>query len=110
MAWVTDKDGDRVGLGDLLGQYMTENRMHHFEGDSGLEKLEKLFTALGYAGHGFRWGSPIEAFLADNPGAIEAILTWVEDQDSDEWCVNIDCCLNAKDDDEEDEDDTAGDE
>jgi len=64
---------------DLMRRWRDQNRMHSVEGDSGLEKMETLFEAIGY-GHRLRWGDPVQAFLSDNPGACEAIMEWFEDQ------------------------------
>jgi hypothetical protein len=72
-------------LDEAVDAYCTKKRYFHFEGDSGCEKLENLLSDMGYEGHGLRWGTPIESFLSDNPGAMEALLTWVREQDISEW-------------------------
>jgi len=72
-------------MSELVEEYMEVNHMWHMEGESGLEKLEKFLKALGYKGNGFRWGTPIESFLCDNSGAIEAVINWVKEQNIPEW-------------------------
>lgn len=55
------------------------------EGEQGLVALEKLFSLLGYKKTHWRFGELIEVFLADNSGAIEAIVNWVGEQNVSEW-------------------------
>lgn len=92
-------------LSDILEQYLTENRFHHFEGDSGMDRMTKVCEDLGYPGHGFKYGTPIESFLSDNPGAMQAILDWVGEQNIPEWRENLESHLS-----EDDEDETSDDE
>lgn len=103
---------DDTDLGDLLEQFCVENRINRFEGDSGLENLERVFSALGYKPHGFRFGTLIEAFLSDNPGACDAIIEWIGDQNIREWREKLEAeveKLPGEDDDDED-DSESGDE
>ncbi len=76
---------------DLLQRWQRKNKMHCLEGDAGQEKMQKLVRVLGYDGHQFRFGEPLQQFLSDNPGAMEAILTWVEEQldDNQDWRANV---------------------
>ena len=90
-------------LGELIEVWQRQNRAHRFEGDGGLENLEKLFEALGYKRTGFRFGEVIEVFLSDNPGAVEAILEWIEEQNLTEWRENIESTLEVEEEDEEEE-------
>lgn len=62
---------------ELLDKYIDENDLYRNEGDRGMENLEKIVGVLGYTGTGFRFGNPIEQFLSDNPGAIEAIMQFI---------------------------------
>ena len=75
-------------------------RNHHLEGDGGCEILEELFETLGYRNTGFRFGSPIEHFLSDNPGAQEALVNWIIELELPEW---RDALVDALDEEEEDE-------
>ena len=72
-------------LRELIENFCDENQLYSFEGDSGLGRFEKLLTAIGYRPHGFKYGSLIEVFLADNPGAIEAIIEWMGERRCSEW-------------------------
>lgn len=61
---------------NMFEQYMEQ----HFERTDGVlavESLEQLAETLGY-GHSL--DHAINEFLADNPGAIEAVLQFVMDQ------------------------------
>ena len=82
---------------DDLVEKFTEDM--HFEGDSGCEELETLCSALGYEGHRFRFGSPLEEFLSDNPGAQAALVEWVSDRGVPDWRENLqkwhDCAKGA---------------
>jgi hypothetical protein len=68
-------DGD-----EILQRWKDGNNAHNFEGESGMKRFEKLCEALGYQETGFRFGTPIERFLSDNSGAIDAILDFLTDQ------------------------------
>ena len=78
-----------MDMSELLEEYQNINRLWHFEGDSGLGKFGEILKALGYREHGFKYGSVIEVFLSDNPGAIEAILNWIGEQNAPEWIEGI---------------------
>ncbi len=92
---------------DLIEKWRQKNKAYHFEGESGLEKLERLCKDLGYEGNNFRFGDPIQSFLADNYGATEAILEFiVEHVNKDpEWkeslAHSVDVDLDAIDEDDE---------
>lgn len=104
---------------DLVDLWMQQNKPHHLEGDSGLEKLEKLCEVLGYRNTGFRFGTPIEHFLSDNPGACEALVEFMAEwaDRNPEWKerlegaveVEPEACESCGDDLEEDESDLCGD-
>lgn len=68
---------EQMGGDELVECWKDKNKAWCFEGDAGLDKLTKLIEALGYEGHGFKYGSPIEAFLSDNPGAQDAIVDFI---------------------------------
>jgi hypothetical protein len=83
-------------LEDLIEEYKAVNHLYRFEGDTGVANLNKICKAIGYKGHQFKYGSPVESFLSDNPGAIEAILEWMCDQDIEEWRNEITTDLPEK--------------
>ena len=55
----------------LMDRYIDQNQLHCFEGDRGVRNLTKLVNDLGYPS--------LEEFLADNSGAIEAVIEFVTD-------------------------------
>lgn len=72
---------------DLVEVWCEQNKAYSFEGDSGLAKMEKLVGVLGYTGSGFKFGSPIEQFLSDNPGACSKIVEFISEwtERNEEW-------------------------
>jgi hypothetical protein len=67
-------------MDDLLNEYIEKNRMYHFDGESGLQSLNKLCDAIGYEETPYRYGSSLETFLGDNPGCIGAMIEWMNEQ------------------------------
>jgi hypothetical protein len=55
-----------------------DQRFNSIEGESGSRNLTDMFEAMGY-GQGWMRGRAMEEFFGDNPGAVEAILMWVEE-------------------------------
>jgi hypothetical protein len=76
---------------ELIELWRNKNRAFSLEGDRALEKLEGLFKLLGYQQNGFRFGSPVERFLSDNPRALEAILEFIGEwvDHTDDWRENL---------------------
>lgn len=83
---------------ELLEEYKEQEKMYSFEGERGVERLNKICAAIGYKETGFRYGSPLEEFLQDNSGAIEAILGWIEEngEGAEEWKENLETYLPEK--------------
>lgn len=73
----------------LLRDFCSQNKLYNFEGESGLGRFEQVIEAMGYKRDGFRFGDPIQKFLADNPGAITSIIEWIEDNSCEEWEENL---------------------
>jgi hypothetical protein len=92
-------------LSKLIQEFVDDNDLHPFEGDKGVENLNKVARAIGYEPHGFAYGSSLEVFLSDNPGACEAILHWMGEQNVQDWKDNIESELPEKDEQDDDEDD-----
>jgi len=92
-------------LPKLVDTFLDKNQLYHFEGDRGVGNLEKLLKEIGYKGHSFKYGTPVEAFLSDNPGAIEALIEWIKETNVKEW----EDALTSEDDEDEDEDDEEAD-
>jgi len=70
---------------DQLQAYLDANKFYHFEGDRGVERLETVLKDVCGYGH---WNT-LHNFLADNPGAIEAIVQWIGEQRVPEWKDNL---------------------
>jgi hypothetical protein len=64
-------------LSDYLEKYCDENRLHSFEGPSGMKKFQKITSVLGY--------KDFDAFMEDNPGAFEALITFIGQSRVPEW-------------------------
>ena len=69
-------------LDELIDNYIEDNKMWSFEGDSGVRKFTKLVRDVG----GYR---SIEEFLADNSGAIDSMVEWMKGLRVPEWEENL---------------------
>jgi len=94
-------------LKELLQEFIDHKRLR-FEGDTGVENLNKVAKAIGYKEHGFAYGSPLEVFLSDNPGACDAIIEWMGEQNVEEWEYSLESELSMPEREDEDEDDESG--
>lgn len=71
-----------------LEKWQNENKAHSTEGNRGVQNICKLARAIGYKdptyfgqlGRDCYIGDLIN-FFEDNPGAIQAVVEWVGDQD-----------------------------
>lgn len=79
-----------------LEKFKKENKIHFFEGSTGVKNLCRICNALGYkdpmyfgqfAPNG-SYGDLIN-FLEDNSGACDAIIEFIEEQNSEEWTENL---------------------
>lgn len=86
---------------DKIDTFIDENQMYTFEGERGVRNLEKLTKALGY---NEPFGSSLTQFLADNSGAIEAIIEWIKECRNEEWDENITAQIPDEEEDEDNED------
>lgn len=78
----------RIPTDELLDKYIERKKMYSLEGTRGVEKFEELCETLGYDRNGAYIGvNPILNFLADNSGAMEALMEWVGEwvERSPEW-------------------------
>jgi len=55
-----------------------------------------------------KYGSPLEVFLSDNPGACDAIIEWMGEQNVEEWEYSLESELSMPEREDEDEDDESG--
>jgi len=80
----------------IVDRYMEQERMYSLEGSRGVKHIAQLVNALGYSDLS-RYGQQpgghclgdIFAFLEDNSGACEALVTWIKKQKSPEWAESI---------------------
>jgi len=95
-------------LSELLDNFLAQKKIYRFEGPQGRENLITIVRALGYRSwnrYDTDQGRALEAFLEDNPGAIEAIVEWIKKQGSQEWIQMLTeqgCEATNEDGDEED--------
>jgi hypothetical protein len=73
------ENDDDKDFSELFQEYERQEGIHGFEGDRGLDDLNKVCEAIGYRGHDFKYGSSLEHFLSDNSGACEAIIEWLNE-------------------------------
>jgi hypothetical protein len=67
-------------------QWSDDNKAHNLEGSTGVKNLCRMVRALGYQdfqsfgafAHDGAYGD-LFTFLEDNPGAIQAMFDWVDD-------------------------------
>jgi len=90
-------DEESDDLSELLEEFCDKKRLYCFEGDRGIEKFEQIVSQLGYEPNGFKYGSLVEVFLADNPGAIQALVEWIGSINSPEWVESIKSALKQSD-------------
>lgn len=69
----SDSIFEQEDFDDILDHWQSQRpRRYHFEGESGVQNLEQLVKDIGY-------DNGIEEFLADNPGAMEALVNWISE-------------------------------
>ena len=81
---------------ELFDAYIDQNRMWHFEGHQGLHRLDKLVREVC----DYR---DLNLFLADNPGAVEAIVNWIRESNCPEWKENLEELVDIQTEEEEEE-------
>lgn len=78
---------------DLFEAYFDQHRIYSFEGPSGVRNLNRLTQDVcGY--------TDLEDFLEDNPGAIEAVIEWIQSQNNRDWEANVKSLITEEDDEE----------
>lgn len=85
------EETEELTLSDLLEKYMDQEKMYHLSGRKGVENLARVARVLGYKDpqyfgqfQGGAFGDLID-FFEDNPGALEAVVDWISEQDLPEW-------------------------
>ena len=96
---------------ELLDKWMDQESIHRLEGETGTRNLAKIARAIGYKDsmyfgqfQGGCYGDLLE-FFNDNPGAIQAVVEWIEEHEFPEWKENVKEQLNEDPEEEEEEDD-----
>lgn len=91
---------DQETMIDLLEEWQMEY-MPYSDGELGVEALNNLCKAIGYKGHSYAHGSPLECFFQDNSDAIYAVMNWIAEQDVPEWRDGIEADLPEREEEEE---------
>lgn len=92
-------------MDELVEAFVEHNRFYCMEGNQGVSRFAQVVSAIGYNHQSGDYGHPILNFLADNSGAIEKLMEWIGDQNSEEWKESIaETLLNDGYDDVPDED------
>lgn len=74
-------------LGEAVEALLDQEMIYHFEGERGVRQLETLVEALDIEYQDFNY------FLADNPGAQQAIVDWICDQNLSHWRTNVEAMI-----------------
>lgn len=98
---MTENDDDDKDFGELFQEYSRQEKIYGFEGDRGLDDLNKICNAIGYRENGFKYGSSLEVFLSDNPGACEAIIEWLNEINLPQFKEELITYLNEPEEDDE---------
>lgn len=88
---------------EVISEWMDQNEIRHMEGVSGVRSLEKLCEEIGYKDGAFLGANPILNFLADNSGAIEALVEFIQDAGVEEWKEELESYLEVEENEEEEE-------
>jgi len=88
---IEDELEEQAGFECLLSKFIEKKTICNWEGDRGVKNLTTVVEALGYQGHQFTYGTPVEEFLSENPGAIESIISWIEENGEgvQDWKDNV---------------------
>ena len=80
----------------LFEKFIDQNKLYSFEGDRGVRRFEMMVNRIG----GYE---DIREFLADNPGAMEKLVEFVEQwsERNDEWKSNLKELVGQDDEDDE---------
>jgi len=97
------KSENELSLADIIDEYVEQEKLFSFDGSRGVQNLCRITHAIGYVDKQYfgqfhpqgSYGDLIN-FLEDNPGAVQAIRQWIEDQDSEEWKENVESQLNER--------------
>ena len=87
---------------EMFSKYLDMNKIYNFEGSNGVRRMKKVMKDI--CGYGDAWGGTMNNFFSDNPGAIEAVMTWIENNipKVSDWEENLE--METYDDSEEESD------
>ena len=66
----------------MFEEFIEENDLHPYQDDRGVENLKKIIDHLGYDNFG---QSIIINFIRDNPGILEPMFDWIEENYSEKF-------------------------
>ena len=82
-----------------MENYLANNKMYSFEGARGVQHLEKIATEV--CGYDSSFGGVMMNFFADNPSAIEEVVTWIGRQATmGDWKDNLESLVGPEEEDE----------
>jgi len=98
-----------LDLSGVIERFMNHKKFDRMEGSEGVRNFCRLVNAMGYRDYQHFgqfedacYGDLIE-FLEDNPGAIEALLTWIGECNIQDWKVALESDLPEEPEEEEDD-------
>jgi hypothetical protein len=87
---------DALDMYELVDEYMEQEGLYSTEGRRGVENLCTLVRALGYKDPYYNGQMSSKAalgdlvmFLEDNSGAIESLVSWIQERDVTEWAESL---------------------
>lgn len=83
-------ENENETLDEVIQKWQNANNIHRYEGTKGVDNFQKLCRAIGYEdGNYFGYNNEIVNFLSDNPGAIEAMISWIAERENPDWKQNL---------------------
>ena len=83
---------------DALQRYLDNNKMHCFEGQRGIRHMEQI--AHEVCGYTPDYSGVMMNFFEDNPGAIQAVVTWIGEQRNADWKENLESLVGEEEEEE----------
>jgi len=75
-------------VAENLERFIEQEKMWSWEMSRGVKNLDKVIRAIGY--------DDVQDFLLDNPGAIEALVSWIGEQRVEEWSESLESELQEE--------------
>lgn len=87
---------------ELIDKFIEQNNLHSFEGERGVRNFTTVVRALDPQ------YTSVDAFLSDNPGAMEALLNWIGNSKSPspEWQLSLENQIDNSEDESDVDDDS----